>query len=276
MRINSKFLMIVFFAGIFLCACNGDKNDENSDFEEENTDIGLDSQKISAQNVFNALPARDKIISVIITAGAEYNPMLLNNPDAVNKYSTESSKALNLGVYGADLNATGVFEQTQESMLFLKCVNILAKNLGVSNSFDEKMIDRMEANKSNRDSTLEIVSQSFKSADKYLKDNGRPGTSSLIVAGAWIEGIYLAVNTAQETKNEAIVKEIYGQGESLKYLIQLLEQSKISEDANYILTDLKKLKPLFDIKERKVFKAESLTALDKASEVLRTKIISGN
>ncbi|MES2131514.1 MAG: hypothetical protein V4506_04135, partial [Bacteroidota bacterium] len=233
MRLNIKFLIIVFFAGTFLCACNGDKNEESNDLEEENTDTGLDSQKISAQNVFNALPARDKIITITTTAGAEYNPMLLNDPNAVNKYSTESSKALNLGVYGADLNVTGVFEQTQESMLFLKCVNILAKNLGVSNSFDEKMIDRMEANKSNRDSTLEIVSQSFKSADKYLKDNGRPGTSSLIVAGAWVEGIYLAIGTAKETKNEIIVKEIYAQGESLKYLIQLLEQSKISEDANY-------------------------------------------
>lgn len=276
MRINNKFLMIVFFAGIFLCACSGDKSDENSDFEEENTDTRLDSQKISAQNVFNALPVRDKIISLIASAGAEYNPMILNDPDAVNKYSTESSKALNLGVYGADLNATGVFEQTQESMLFLKCVNILAKSLGVSNSFDEKMIDRMEANKSNRDSTLEIVSQSFKSADKYLKDNGRPGTSSLIVAGAWVEGIYLAIATAKETKNEAIVKEIYEQGESLKYLIQLLEQSKISEDANYILADLKLLKPLFETKEKKVFKVESLSALDKASQTLRTKVISGN
>ena len=124
-----------------------------------------------------------------------------------------------------------------------------------------------------QDSTLEIVSQSFKSADKYLKDNGRPGTSSLIVAGAWVEGIYLAVNTAKETRNEAIVKEIYKQSESLKCLIQLLEQSKITADANYVLSGLKTLRPLFEVKGTK---PESLNAIEKASLELRTKIVSGN
>jgi len=273
MRLNFKFLIIAFLAGTILFSCNGKGTEEKDELEDENVDTGLDSQKISAQNVFNALPARDKIITLTTIAQAEYNPMLLSDPNSVNKYSIESSKALNLGVYGADLNATGVFEQTQESMLFLKCVNILAKNLGVSNSFDEKMVDRMTANKSNRDSTLEIISQSFKSADKYLKDNGRPGTSSLIVAGAWVEGIYLAVNTAKETKNEAIVKEIYKQSESLKYLIQLLEQSRITADANYVLAGLKELEPLFTTKSTKV---ESLAAIEKATLDLRTKIVSGN
>ncbi len=274
MRIHVKFFIVTATVSLLMSACGSGKHDDDDDDTVEIVDMGLDSQKISAQNVFNALPARDKIISLTAEAGAEYNPMILNDPSSVNRYSLESSKALNLGVYGADLNITGVFEQTQESMLFLKCVNILAKNLGVSKSFDEKMIDRMSANKSNRDSTLEIVSQSFKSADKYLKDNGRPGTSSLIVAGAWIEGIYLAISTAKETKNEMIVKEIYGQSESLKYLIQLLEQSKISDDANYILTDLKQLQTVFDAKKN-IYTVASLSSLDKASVELRTKVISG-
>ncbi len=273
MRLNGRSLTIAFFAGAVLFACTGNKNEEKDDMEDDPVETGLDSQKISAQNVFNALPSRDKVIQLAMTSQAEYNPMLLNDPNSVNKYSRESSKALNLGVYGADLNSTGVFEQTQESMLFLKCVNILAKSLGVSNSFDEKMVDRMTANKSNRDSTLEIISQSFKSADKYLKDNGRPGTSSLIVAGAWIEGIYLAISTARETKNEAIAKEIYKQEESLKYLVQLLEQSKINADAAYVLSDLKKVQPLFESEAKTL---ASLDALEKASAELRNKVISGN
>lgn len=273
MRLNGRSLMMAFFAGAVLFACTGNKNEEKDDLDDEPVETGLDSQKISAQNVFNALPERDQVINLATTSQAEYNPMTLNDPNSVNKYSTESSKALNLGVYGADLNSTGVFEQTQESMLFLKCVNILAKSLGVSNSFDEKMVDRMTANKSNRDSTLEIVSQSFKSADKYLKDNGRPGTSSLIVAGAWIEGIYLAINTAKETKSEAIAKEIYKQEESLKYLVQLLEQSKISADAGYVLSGLKEIQPLFGSQAKTL---ASLAALEKASAGLRNKVISGN
>jgi hypothetical protein len=93
------------------------------------------------------------------------------------------------------------------------------------------------------------------------------------VAGAWIEGIYLAVNTARETKNEAIAKEIYKQEESLKYLVQLLEQSKISSEAGYVLSDLKKIQPLFGSEAKTL---ASLVVLEKASAELRNKVISGN
>ncbi len=271
---NIKTALVIFASALLLSAC-GTKAEETEDTETEtSTDFALDSQKISAQNVFNAIPGRTEIINLTQQAQAEYNSVVLNDPNNVNNYSLESSKALNLGVYGSDLNVTGVFEQTQESMLFLKCVNMLAKSLGVSNAFDEKMVDRMTANQSNRDSTLEIISQSFRSADTYLKANGRPGTSSLIVAGAWIEGIYMACNTAKETKNENVVKEIFAQNESLKYLIELLEVSKISEDAQYVVSDLKDLKKIFDAKTDNAFAIESIKELDAKATALRTKVVS--
>lgn len=266
--------LLILTVTVLFSAC-GNKADETEDITADNTaDVALDSQKISAQNVFNAIPGRTEIINLTTQAQAEYNGQVLNNPEDVNKYSLESSKALNLGVYGSDLNVTGVFEQTQESMLFLKCVNILAKSLGVSNAFDEKMVDRMEANKENRDSTLDIISQSFRNADNYLKANGRPGTSSLIVAGAWIEGFYTACNTAKETKNEAVVKAIFAQKESLKYLIELLEASRIADETKYIISDLIDLKKTLDAKTDKVFTLDSLKEADAKATALRTKVIA--
>ena len=177
-------------------------------------------------------------------------------------------------MYGADLNVTNVFEQTQESMLFLKCVNILAKNLGVSTAFDEKMVNRMEANKENRDSTMEIISQSFKNADTYLKANGRPGTSALIVAGAWIEGIYIACQTAKDTKSEEVVKEIFSQTESLKHLIELLMASKLSVDSDYIIADLKSIQALCIAKVDAHYTLDALKELDAQITGLRTKVIT--
>jgi hypothetical protein len=177
-------------------------------------------------------------------------------------------------VYGSDLNVTGVFEQTQESMLFLSCVNSLAKSLGVSSAFDEKMVNRMEANKENRDSTMEIISQSFKNADNYLKANGRPGTSALIVAGAWIEGIYTACMTAKETKSEAVIKQIFSEKESLKYLVELLQSSKLTEESTYIITDLKAIQAIYEAKSNTVYTLDALKELDLKITELRTKVIS--
>jgi hypothetical protein len=55
----------------------------------------------------------------------------------------------------------------------LNALVLLQKSIGVSNSFDENMGDRMTANQSNRDSTLSIITQAFKSADNTLRKNGR-------------------------------------------------------------------------------------------------------
>lgn len=270
-----KAYLLAISSVLVIASCGGNKQD---DLDDVSTDSGntavLDSQKISAQNVFNAVPDRKQILNLLQLSQAEYNPTILNNPDDVNKYSLEGSKALNLGVYGSDLNTASVFEQNQESIMFFKCVSTLAKSLGISNCFDEKMGDRMEANKENRDSTLEIISQSFRNADSFLKANGRPGTSSLIVAGAWIEGFYIACSTAKETKNEPMVKEIFGQVESLKPLIELLNASKLGNESAYLLEDLKALLTILEAKSGKGYSVAALTDVDKKITELRNKVIS--
>lgn len=274
MLLKIKTFVLIGSAFILLNACGGAKQEEVDASEEDSTNVGLDSQKISAQNVFNTIPSRATILDLTKSAGTEYNVQYLNSPDEVSKYSLESSRALNLGVYGADLNVASIYEQTQESMLFFKCVSIVAKSIGVSNSFDENMGDRMIANQSNRDSTLSIITQAFKSADNTLRKNGRPGTSSLLVAGAWVEGLYVACQTAKETKNEPIIKEIFNQKESLNNLIELLESSKVSSEADYIINDLYDIKKILAAKTDDVFTLNALTELDKKITTLRTQIIS--
>jgi hypothetical protein len=269
-----KLYISLSIVAFFVSSCSGGKEDDLQAFDEQGVEAGVDSQKISAQNVFNTIPKRSVILDLTTQAKAEYNASLLNNPDDVSNYSLESSKALNLGVYGADLNIASVYDQTQESMLFFKCVNVLAKSLGVSNAFGEDMGDRMTANQDNRDSTLSIISQAFKNADKTLRDNDRPGTSSLLVAGAWIEGLYVSCQTAKETKSEPIVKEIFSQNESLTNLIDLLQSSKLADESNYIVKDLQALKVIIENKKDNLFSLSALTDLDLKITSIRTKIIS--
>jgi len=274
MFLNIKSFVLMSSIAIMLSACGGNKQEEVDASDDSVVAAGLDSQKISAQNVFNTIPSRDELLDLIKQANTEYNVTYLNNPDDVSKYFLESSRALNLGVYGADLNVASIYDQTQESMLFFKCVNIIAKTIGVSNSFDENMGDRMNANQANRDSTLNIISQAFKNADNTLQKNNRPGTSSLLVAGAWVEGLYIACQTAKESKNEAIIKEVFNQKESLSNLIELIEVSKVTNEAAYILTDLQSVKKIIESKTDKVFTIDALKELDAKITEIRTKIIS--
>jgi hypothetical protein len=276
MLLKIKSLLCIGTITLVFSACGGSKPEELEVTDESNTvDVaGIDSQKISAQNVFNTITTRSSILELTRLASSEYNVSYLSNPDDVSKYSLESSRALNLGVYGADLNVASIYEQTQESLLYFKCVSIIAKSIGVSNSFNENMGDRMTANQSNRDSTLNIITQAFKNADNTLRKNERPGTSSLLVSGAWIEGLYVACQTAKDTKNEPIIKEIFNQKESLDNLVELLETSKVSSEAAYVVTDLLSIKKIIDTKTDKVYTVDALKELDTIITNLRTKIIS--
>ena len=94
------------------------------------------------------------------------------------------------------------------------------------------------------------------------------------MAGAWTEGLYVACQTAKETKNEPIVKEIYNQKESLDNLLELLQSSKLPDETAYVLEDLKALKIIIDSKTDKVFTLDAMKELDMKITDLRTKIIS--
>lgn len=274
-RIASFSFVLIASIVLFFSAC---KNSEKTEDAEEDVTESItsltDSEQISAQNVFNSIPARADIINLISQDKIEYNPDFLNNPDVASKYALENSRALNLGVFGADLSVTGAFDQTQESMLFLKCVNILAKNLGVSTAFDQHMMDRMEAHKENRDSTLEIIASSFRKADEYLKQNGRPGTSALILCGSWIEGMYVSCRVAEQIKSENTIKTILQQQESLKHLIIMTNASGLSEEAKYVIDGLKKIQDELEVANvKKEFSLENIKLVSENISALRKKVI---
>ncbi len=274
---SPKHFLYLFLASTSLVVfsfCKGEKPDETTEDTTTGSINVIDNKQISAQNVFNSIPARAEIVRLIGESKIEYDPSYLNNPDVASKYSLENSRALNLGAYGADLSVAGAFDQTQESMLFLKCVNILSKNLGVSTAFDQHMMDRMEAHKENRDSTLEIIAQSFRKADEFLKENERPGTSALILCGSWIEGMYVSVQIAQRINSESIIKTILKQDESLKHLINMVEASNVSADAKYVTDGLNDLKVTFDeAVKKKTYTLETIKDITDKTNALRKKIV---
>ncbi len=232
---------------ILFVACGSSTTDNEIISGNDSLNTAKPGKDTKAQKVFNSIPTPIETTSLLKSAGAKYNAGYLNPIENVSKYSSVISKALNLGVYGSDLSFTSVFDQTQESMLYLRCTNKLASGLGISGAFDENTTSRIEANMSNRDSLLAIISQSYWISDTYLNNNGQAGVSSLIIAGGWIEGMYIATQIANSTANEDISARIGGQKASLDNLVALLEDHKTENTgANDILNSLHELKKVYD------------------------------
>lgn len=269
-----KNILTISTLGILLFACTSDKNDDENLTETGETAKIIEQQKITAQNVFQSIPGPSELTELVQLSNLDYDASLLNDPDNLNKYTSDNFKAINLGLYGADMVYTNVYEQSQESMLYLKCVNSLCRNLQITGAFDDKTAERLENNKENKDSLLKIVSQSFNSADKFLRDNQRAGTSSLMVAGGWIEGLYLSGKVAEKAKTKKLIQKMSQQQQSLQDLISLVDNAKITGDATFVLDGLKDLKTSYDkIPENTIMTDEMLSEINKKVFALRAKLV---
>ncbi|MHB8260245.1 MAG: hypothetical protein ACYDCN_05565 [Bacteroidia bacterium] len=273
MNFKNNFTLLIL--SVLFFACSNDKNNDNENFgETSETAHVVEQQQITAQSIFTSIPGPNELSELITLSNLDYDASLLNDPEALKKYTSDNFKAINLGLYGADMVYTNVYEQSQESMLYLKCVNKLCTSLGVTGAFDEKTAERLENNKENRDSLLNIVSQSFKSADKFLRDNQRAGTSSLMVAGGWIEGLYLSGKVAEKAKTKKIIEKMSKQKQSLQDLIALVENAKVTGDATFVLDGLKDLNTSYEkIPENTTMTDEMLAEINTKVFQLRAKLI---
>ena len=273
MNLKIAFVHIGLSALLF-AGCSSNKNDDETLAETTETTKAIEEQKINAQNVFNSIPGPDKLADLINQTGLDYEGTLLNDPQNLNKYTTDDAKAINLGVYGGDMVYANVYEQTQESMLFLKCLNTLCRNLGITDAFDDKTADRLQNNKDNKDSLLTIVSQSFNRADAFLRENQRHGTSALMVAGGWVEGLYLSAKVIEKSKNKRMIQEMSQQKKSLTDLIELVESGKVN-GSTFVLDGLKDLKISYNkIPDGTNMIDEVFTEINTKVSALRAKLIA--
>jgi hypothetical protein len=272
MSLKNIFIQIAL--SVLVLACSSTKNDDETLAETAETTKAIEEQKINAQNVFNSIPGPDELTELVNQTGLDYDGTLLNDPQNLNKYTSDDAKAINLGVYGGDMVYANVYEQTQESMLFLKCLNTLCRNLGITDAFDDKTADRLQANKENKDSLLTIVSQSFNRADAFLRENQRHGTSALMVAGGWIEGLFISAKVVEKSKNKRMIQKMSQQKKSLADLIELVESGHVS-GATFVLDDLKNLKLTYDkIADNTTMTDEVFAEVNSKVSSLRAKLIA--
>ena len=241
-----KHLIIIITSGL-LVACGGETEQPVEDKVVETIDSTVTPERAEkAQLVFQTVPSPFETASIFQNAGATYNADITNPVENVNKYSTNVQKALNLGVYGADLSYANIFDQSQESMFYMNCSKKMADGLGVTTAFNAETLERIEENMNNRDSLMTIINDAFWISDAYLKENGQDNLSALIISGGWIEGLYLGTKSLnKETPDEELMKRIADQKYSINSLMELLATYK-DVDVNNLSQKLAALKAVYD------------------------------
>ncbi|MDX2429309.1 MAG: hypothetical protein QNK35_00155 [Bacteroides sp.] len=236
----------MFFALlIVLWSCNTSKQKQTD--SSESSDVKSTKEAVIEDLSGYPIPTSFEITQLIYEAGAPYILPLSNDPEKASSYITKKDQALNLGVYGADLCYASTYMMKQGTMLFLEASKTLLDEMGVSTAFNADYATRVENSLDDRDSLIMIVSESFYDTWKYLVGNKQDVLARLVVCGSWIEGIYIAANIAQTSKEPAAFLQILAkQKGSLNKIIATLEPIKDAEEVKDVIKGLYALQGIYE------------------------------
>ncbi|HNU57577.1 MAG TPA: hypothetical protein PKN30_13385 [Flavobacteriales bacterium] len=247
MSVMRKYLWpAAFIVAASLAGCGGEPAAPDQLTVDTAADSTKEERMAKTKKIFYNIPSPMETAALLKKAGAQYNSKILNDVKNVDKYTAASQQALNLGVYGADLSYASVFNHTQESMFYTSCSRKLADRLGVTNAFNDSTLELMQSKMNDRDALLDIISTTYWDVDAYLKENGRDNISALMIAGGWVEGLYVATQVTTTNDTPDLRRRIAEQKHSLDDLVALVSSYGV-EDARLdgVKGDLAALQELF-------------------------------
>jgi hypothetical protein len=234
-------------------------------------DTIIDAKDTHVENIYFNVPTPMETAYILKKAGAIYDFSLPLEPNKAQDDYTSEEQALLLGIYGSDLNYTIVSSKNQETMFYLNSTKILGEKLGLGNILNEEVKNRVENNINSKDSMQVIISDLFWKVELSLKNDDRESISALIIAGGWIEGLYIATQISDQMKGNKEIKSIICQQKhSTKSVLELLKNNQLS---NHTLETV--IEPLEEINTAfSLLKLEDQTITDQDNSSSGTLLIN--
>jgi hypothetical protein len=232
-----------------MISCGGDEIVVDSE-DGDGTDIDVISNHVldsmsSLNTAINgkmfSIPSPIQMATLIKSKVGVFNENMLTNPENVSSFTTNFKRAINMGVYGADLGYATIYENNTKAISYLSSIEKLSDELGIAGAFNQTLLERFIENGNNPDSMLTIMSEGYREGDKFLKDNEQHDVATLILTGGWIEGLYFATTSYETSSEQAIADRIGEQRTGLKTIIELLQDYNSDEFYSKLIADLQDL-----------------------------------
>lgn len=241
----------IVFLILILSACGDFKekpSEEKPTIEKVKVDPG---KKINLElgNSFFSIPSPVQIALDLEKSNQPFIPELLHDPEAYQKYTSEFSKSLIMGIYGTDLAYCSVYGKTSEAMKYFGAMKKMADELNASYAFNESLLDRFSNNIDNKDSLLTLTSDAYHEIDAYLKDNNNHDIAAIALAGGWMESMYLQANSLKTDTSYKMQMKLAQNKYTIQHFIDLIgkigssddywELKEMFEDVNAVYADVK-------------------------------------
>ncbi|TAL62812.1 MAG: hypothetical protein EPN88_12875 [Bacteroidetes bacterium] len=212
-------ILILSFTG--LTSCKDKASDKKKKKVEEEQVKTIENQ--IETNVY-PLPTSAAVIKMLTDLEVGYIMGITNPVANTKKYFNSTTRAINLGVFGADLSYATLYNIQQEVINYLSAIRSLANELNMSKIYNEELYDKIKQNFDNRDELVKILTTAFNDTYSYLSENDEQPQALLVVGGAWVEGMYLTTNVSIAAYQVAgISKVLLDQKKSFELFLELTQ-----------------------------------------------------
>ena len=240
----TNLILMSFVFGVSSCSSSSDENNSKEAVEVVAEEL---VEETTNDHVFYQVPTPNELFAVLKNSDVPFNKEILNDVSNSGNYLTKYSKALNFGVYTADLayaTSQGCFEDV--ASLF-EAVKSLSKDLEIENAIDQIIFERLKENleNANADSLFYLSNETYYNAFSYLEENNRQDVLGIIAVGGWIEGLYIILNLKPYAEDSEICQRIADQKltlENLLIFVSDIENEKLID----LLSDLSSIEEIFN------------------------------
>ncbi len=221
------------------------------------------------------LPTSAEVIQLLTELEVGYIIGVSNTVDNATNYITSKSQAINLGIYGADLSYATLYNMNQDVINYLDVIRELTNSLKMSKIYSRELYDDIKNSFDNRDRLVDILTDAFNQTYAYLAENDQESLALLVVAGAWVEGMYITTHISESVYHvEGIVRVLLEQKESFELYLDIAEpfsEDPVVGEMLEILNPVKKVYEEVDDTSLTLKNVEDITA---AIELVRGKLVS--
>jgi hypothetical protein len=241
-----RHFILLLIAAFLLAAC-GQRTSENLEVNLDDVDIGEPQISSETTNeIIQNIASPVEVAALIHELNVPYSTQYLADPDALSTSTTNYEMAYSLGALSANLGYLNMYEKTGSAVNVLSSIQRLADALQIGQFFDFATIKRLATTSPDRDSLMFITVNSFNKMENYLRESGRSNLSALMIAGVWMEGLYLSTQVAMQNSSGDLRSMIGEQKLILNDLLLILNNYKDEGIIAGYIKDLELLKTIFD------------------------------
>lgn len=245
-----KYISVCLFSSALLltsCANSDEEFMESNSTANEESDISdIEVSDELMDDLMQSITSPVEMANLIRTTGGEFNSTIMSETDNMDRFATSHDKAINMGVFVADLGYVNIYEKTIYAVEYLNSIKSLADDLMVGQFFDYETLKSLSANSQNIDSLLYISTNSFNEMDLFLRSQKRSELSILIITGAWLEGLYISSQLAKSGDNPDLNERIGEQKINLENIVNSIDAFSSKKYFSDLAGQIQKLSKIYE------------------------------